>query len=72
MLFKRRKFSFVHNHAKVVALQIVIGNVVHANLVFGIAEKSRKFFKGVVGGPWRAEPGHRETLVDAVSVAGVR
>jgi hypothetical protein len=46
VLFQRRKFGFVHYHPKVVSLKVVIGNVFHANLVFGIAEKSHEFFKG--------------------------
>ena len=50
VLFERRKFGFVHNHAKVVALQIVIGNVLQANLVFGIAERSHKLWMAAVDG----------------------
>jgi hypothetical protein len=46
MLFKRRKFGFVFHHAKVVALKIVIGDVLHANLVVGVAGKSHKCFQG--------------------------
>ena len=46
MLFDSGKFGFVHNHAKVVALKIVVGNVVHANLVVGVAGKSHKAVDG--------------------------
>ena len=44
VLFERRKFGFVFHDAKVEALQIVIADVLHASLVFGIAEKSHKCF----------------------------
>ena len=41
VLFNGGKFGFVHYHSKVVALKIVIGNVVHASLVFGTGERNR-------------------------------
>ena len=44
MLFERGKFGFIFHHAKVVALKIVVGNVVHTNLVVGTAKKSHKCF----------------------------
>jgi Domain of unknown function (DUF4386) len=44
------KFGFVYNHAKVVALQIVVGNVFHANLVVGVAGKSHKLWMAAVDG----------------------
>jgi hypothetical protein len=33
VLLKRCQLGFVHNHSKVVAFKIVIGNVVHASIV---------------------------------------
>src|ERR1019366_10046581 len=53
MLFNGGKFGFVFHHAKVVALKIVVGNVVHTNLVVGVAEKSHKCFRVGVGELWR-------------------
>jgi hypothetical protein len=54
VLFKGRKFGFVHNHAKVEAFKIVIGNVVYANLVFGVAGNSQKSFQVDLGERWKA------------------
>jgi hypothetical protein len=50
MLFDGGKFSFVSHHAKVVALKIVVAGVLHASLVFGIAEKSHKLWMVAVDG----------------------
>jgi hypothetical protein len=43
VLFKRFKFGFVFHHAKVVALKIVIGNVVHIPLVGDAVKNSQKY-----------------------------
>jgi hypothetical protein len=50
MLFDGGKFGFVFHHAKVVALKIVVADVLHASLVFGIAEKSHKLWMAAVDG----------------------
>jgi hypothetical protein len=50
VLFNGGKFGFAVDHAKVMSLQIVIGNVFHASLVFGIAEKSHKLWMAAVDG----------------------
>ena len=50
MLFNGGKFGFVFHQSKVVALQIVVADVLHASLVFGIAEKSHKLWMADVDG----------------------